>query len=380
NSGATNLLLGKNEVQEASVVSNGYTGQYGRMAGAQVDYATKSGTNNWHGNLMYYFNSGGLNANDWFLKESGTSLPQENNNQWAASIGGPIKKDKLFFFFDTEGLRYILGTSQLTVLPTAAFATAVEQNLPTSSTNLTGVTLNNSAPFYTQMFNAYLSAPGISRAVPVDNAFDTSGNLGCGDLNTDAFDYAGKDPVTGNPITGPANIFPGFAQFGGTGPNSAYGGNNNGGGTPCMQQFHSNVGQLSHEDIIAGKVDWVVSNNDKLNSRIRTDRGLQATYTDPVSPIFNAVSTQPQDEGQMNWTHAFSPTVVNSFLMSGLYYSAFFGSPNQAAATAAFPYAMINFDTSSLSNLGGENYAFPQGRNVTQAQVVDDLSMSRGAH
>jgi hypothetical protein len=364
NSGATNLLLGKNEVQETSVVSNGYTGQYGRMAGAQVDYATKSGTNSWHGNLMYYFNSGGLNSNDWFLKESGTSLPQENNNQWAASIGGPIKKDKLFFFFDTEGLRYILGTSQLTVLPTAAFATAVESNVAANSVILNGVPLNNSQPFYTQMFNAYLAAPGISRAVPVNDSFDTTLNLGCGDLN-----------VGGAFLTG-------LTQFGGlpTTVNNAYGANNGGGGVPCMQQFRSNVGQLSHEYIIAGKVDWVASNNDKLNFRVRTDRGLQATYTDPVSPIFNAVSGQPQDEGQMNWTHAFSPSVVNSFLMSGLYYSAFFASPNQAAATAAFPYAMINFDTSSLSNLGGENYAFPQGRNVTQAQFVDDLSMSRGAH
>jgi hypothetical protein len=72
NSGATNLLLGKNEVSEVSVVANGYTGQYGRMAGAQVDYATKSGSNTWHGNAQYFFNSGGMNANDWFLNQSGT--------------------------------------------------------------------------------------------------------------------------------------------------------------------------------------------------------------------------------------------------------------------------------------------------------------------
>src|ERR1017187_7640751 len=175
NSGATNLLLGKNEIQETSVVSNGYTGQYGRMAGAQVDYATKSGTNAWHGNLMYYFNSGGMNANDWFNNETATPLPQENNNQWAASIGGPIKKDKLFVFFDTEGLRYILGTSQLVVVPTPAFASAVEANLAANSTTWSTLvlgnptTLNNSGAFYTNMFNVFDAAPGISRAVPVDN-------------------------------------------------------------------------------------------------------------------------------------------------------------------------------------------------------------------
>jgi hypothetical protein len=360
NSGATNLLLGKNEVQEVSVVSNGYTGQYGRMAGAQVDYATKSGTNSWHGNMQYFFNSGGMNANDWFLAQSQTPLPQENNNQWAASFGGPIKKDKLFFFFDTEGLRYVLGTSQLTVLPTADFATAVEQSLPSNG-------FPASVPFYTQMFNAFLAAPGINRAVPVDDNFDSTGNLGCGDLNIEAF---------GGPLLGPQ-----LAAFGGNGtPNSAYGGTNQGGGQPCAQFFRSNPGQLSHEYIIATKVDWVASNNDKLNFRFRADRGLQATYTDPVSPLFNATSGQPQNEGQMNWTHSFGPRVLNSFLMSGLYYSAFFKSVNQAAATAAFPYAMLNFDTGSWSALGGENYAFPQGRNVTQAQFVDDLSITRGSH
>jgi len=375
NSGATNLLLGKNEIQETSVVSNGYTGQYGRMAGAQVDYATKSGTNSWHGNLMYYFNSGGMNANDYFNNQSATPLPQENNNQWAGSIGGPIKKDKLFFFFDTEGLRYILGTAQQTTVPTAAFASAVESSLPASSLIVGGTSLTNSAPFYTQMFNTFLSAPGLNRAVPVDNAFDGTGNLGCGDLNVGApFPVPALAAFGGNALTEPA------ANGNPPGYNSAYGAINMGGGLPCTQQFHSNAGALSHEYIIASRIDYNVSNNDKLNFRVRFDRGLQATYTDAVSPLFNANSGQPQDEGQMNWTHAFSPTVLNSFIASGLYYSAFFKSVNQAASTAAFPYAMLNFDTSGWSTLGGENYAFPQGRNVTQYQFVDDLSITHGAH
>jgi hypothetical protein len=375
NSGATNLLLGKNEIQETSVVSNGYTGQYGRMAGAQVDYATKSGTNGWHGNLMYYFNSGGMNANDWFNNQSATPLPQENNNQWAASIGGPIKKDKLFFFFDTEGLRYILGTAQQTTVPTAAFASAVESSLPASSLIVGGASLTNSGPFYTNMFNQFLGAPGLNRAVPVDNAFDGTGNLGCGDLNVGAaFPVPALAAFGGNALTEPAtSVNP-------AGWNSAYGAINMGGGQPCTQQFHSNAGALSHEYIIATRVDYNVSNNDKLNFRVRFDRGLQATYTDAVSPLFNANSGQPQDEGQMNWTHAFSPTVLNSFIASGLYYSAFFKSVDQAKSTAAFPYAMLNFDTSGWSTLGGENYAFPQGRNVTQYQFVDDLSITHGAH
>ncbi len=66
NSGATNLLLGNNEVQEATVVTNGYSGQYGGFAGANVNYITKSGSNNWHGNANYWWDGRAMNANNFF--------------------------------------------------------------------------------------------------------------------------------------------------------------------------------------------------------------------------------------------------------------------------------------------------------------------------
>ncbi len=68
NSGSSNLLLGGNELQEVSVVNNGYTGQYGRQAGSQIDYSTKSGTNSWHGNAVYDWTGRALNANIRFLR------------------------------------------------------------------------------------------------------------------------------------------------------------------------------------------------------------------------------------------------------------------------------------------------------------------------
>ncbi len=66
NSGSSNLTLGANEMQEVAVVTNGYTAQYGRMAGVQMDSVTKSGSNQYHGNANYYWNGTALNANDWF--------------------------------------------------------------------------------------------------------------------------------------------------------------------------------------------------------------------------------------------------------------------------------------------------------------------------
>ncbi len=111
NSGATNLTLGKNDIEEATVVNNAYSGQYGQQAGAQVSYVTKSGSNQFHGNAEYWWTGRAMDANDWFNNLNGTPRPFANNNEWAASIGGPIKKDKTFFFVDTEGLRYIVPST-----------------------------------------------------------------------------------------------------------------------------------------------------------------------------------------------------------------------------------------------------------------------------
>jgi hypothetical protein len=371
NSGATNLMLGTNEVQEVAVVSNGYSVQYGRQAGAQVDYATKSGSNQFHGNAAYWYNSGGMNANDFFNNATNTPLPKEVNNQWAWSIGGPIKKDKVFFFVDQEGLRYILATTNQIILPTPAFQQAVIANMAAGTSFVTSASI----PFYQNMFNLFNHATGINRAQPVTNTIDASGNLGCGDLNADAYGAG----------TGAAAVQPGFAQFGGSGANPVLGGNNNGGGTPCAQFYRSTVGALSPEWILAAKADVVFNDANRVSLRWRLDHGTQATYTDAISPVFNATSWQPEYDGQINWSHVFSPTKTNQLIISGLWYSAIFG-PESTAAQATFPGAVQDVSGANWGNssnaflIGGENSIFPQGRNVSQAQVVDDFTWTMGNH
>ena len=152
NSGATNLTLGKNDVQEATVVTNPYGGQFGQQAGAQVSYVTKSGGNSYHGNLEYWWNGSRFNANDWFNNNTGTPRPFANNNQWAASIGGPIKKDKLFFFVDTEGLRYIVPSTQPVFVWSPNFVNAALANIATTNPA--------ELPLYTKYFHLMQGAPG----------------------------------------------------------------------------------------------------------------------------------------------------------------------------------------------------------------------------
>ena len=358
NSGASNLLLGTNEVQEVAVVSNGYTGQYGRQAGAQIDYVTKTGTNQFHGNAVYFYNNKVMNGNDFFNNATSTPLPTENNNQWQASVGGPIVKDKVFFFADYEGLKYVLGTSSQVIVPTPAFGAAVVNNLPSFG-------MNNSSAYYANMFRLWDSAPGINRAQPVNGQVDGTNNLGCGDLNT-----------TG----GSGGVVPGFEAFGGQSgtSNGAYG-TNLGGGTPCAEYFRTNVGALSNEWILATNVEFHLNDTNRVNIRYRMDRGLQPTYTDPINSAFTMTSNQPQYEGQINWNHIFSPTRTNQFIVSGMWYSAIFG-PQAKTAQSLYPGTLENFDTSSWSNMGGINYDFPQGRNVSQAQLVDDYTWTKGNH
>jgi len=337
NSGATNLTLGNNEVQEASVVSNGYSGQYGGFAGANVNYITKSGSNNWHGNTNYWWDGRVMNANNFFNVGNDTPRPFVNANQYAASFGGPIKKDKAFFFWNYEGLRVILPTSQQVQVPDPLFQTAVINNL-----NATG--LSQSVPFYQTMFNLYNGAPGISRAVQgVPNASDTSGCVG----------QTFTDPVTG-------------AAFG-TGAN------------PCADSYRGAASNFTHEYLTSGRFDFNVTNNDKVFVRLQEDKGVQATFTDQINPVFNAVSTQPEYQGQVSWNRAFGAKAANNLIVSDQYYSAIFSTANLAASLAALPTSVIIND-GSFTGLGGDDPDWPQGRNVTGYQLVDDFSYSLGTN
>src|SRR5258708_39300020 len=82
---------------------------------------TKCGGNAFDGKGGYYWNGSALNANDWIDNAQGNPRPFDSANQWAGSLGGAIKKDKLFFFFDTEGMRLVLPFSNQVVLPSAKF-------------------------------------------------------------------------------------------------------------------------------------------------------------------------------------------------------------------------------------------------------------------
>jgi outer membrane receptor protein involved in Fe transport len=322
NSGATNLLLGINDVQEATVTNNGYSGQYGQLAGSQVNYVSKSGENSFHGNAIYYWNGRVMNANDYLnnLAIAGspsTPRPFDNVNQWAASFGGPIKKDRTFFFFNYEGLRVIIPTASQVRIPTAEFQAATLANLAGKDPA--------AIPFYQNMFGLYNAVHG--------------SQVGTGSCSTlSVLTLAG----------------------------------------PCFNRLQTTQNNFTHEYQMSLRIDQKFSDKDSIFGRVQTDQGVQATFTDPINPAFNTQSTQPEYQGQLSETHLFGSSAVNEFKLSGQWYTAFFDNPDRQAALAIFP-TTVAF-SGGFSRLGGINFNFPQGRNVTQYQIVDDYSLTRGKH
>jgi hypothetical protein len=345
NSGASNMTLGTNELQELTVVENGYTGQYGRAAGANLNYSTKSGTNSFHGNAIWYWNGSKLNANDFFSNASGSPRQHAVSNQWAGSVGGPIVKNKLFFFYNNEGSRYVLPGGGGTIFtPTAAFATAVQNHLAAVSAPAAVQS------FYKTMFSLYAGAPGSSIATPVSFASDSA--RGCGDFS-------------GSTLGG--------VTFGGAA------------GVACAQQFQSAVNGLNLERIMSLTIDWVASDNDAIKVRWKQDRGVQATATDPINSAFSANSVQPEWDAEVNWTHTINSRMINQLILSGLHYGAIFGPPNFAAALATFPTSVLFNDGAPFTTMGGgivshELFNYPSGRDVGTYQIVDDFSIVKGDH
>ena len=88
-------------VEEFTVLNNNFDPRYGFAAGGVVSIVTKSGTNDWHGHVFEFLRNGGFNAKDFFTDQSN----QIHRNQFGGSFGGPIKKDKLFFFANYQGTR-----------------------------------------------------------------------------------------------------------------------------------------------------------------------------------------------------------------------------------------------------------------------------------
>jgi hypothetical protein len=119
-SGGTNSLVSVDAMQEFRIQTSSFAPEFGRTPGGQISIVTRSGTNRFHGTLFEYFRNSILDANDWFADLNHLAKPAERQNDFGGVFGGPLVKDRTFFFFSYEGLRLRLPSTQETVVPDTA--------------------------------------------------------------------------------------------------------------------------------------------------------------------------------------------------------------------------------------------------------------------
>ena len=116
-SGGTNSLVSVDAMQEFRIQTSSFAPEFGRAPGGQISILTRSGTNAFHGTLFEYFRNSVLDARDWFVNFNHLAKPAERQNDFGGVFGGPLLKDKTFFFFSYEGLRLRQPSTQETDVP-----------------------------------------------------------------------------------------------------------------------------------------------------------------------------------------------------------------------------------------------------------------------
>lgn len=346
---STNLVIGLDALQEATVNTNSYAVDQGRYGASQIDYFTKSGTKQFHGDVYEIWNGSLFNATDYFLHANDTPgniapKPRSTVNQFGVSLGGPILRNKVFFFAHYEGIRIALPIVARGAVPSPAYQRYVLQQLPLGGTDpVNGTTLPAQAAevdFYRNMFGLYSNTAGTPTPV-LSCPLDTNGALLPGTQTA-------------------SNLF-------------------NGGG--CANIRTQSLNNNDKEDLIVLKVDHTVNAKNNVWYKYQQDTGLQAAYTDPINSIFNAYSPQPQRTGVVGYTHIFSPNLVNQFNPGATWYSSLFLPNNYPQVLQTFPIVLAGGSSNApFTTIGGNNQTYTQGRKVTQWQINDNLIWTRGRH
>ena len=110
-------------IQEFKVQTNSYTAEFGQQSGGQINLITKSGTNSFHGTAHEFLRNSALDAKNLFDRPAPTKIPAFRQNQFGGTFGGPIRKDKTFFFGSYEGFRQVKAQTSIAIVPDAATRT-----------------------------------------------------------------------------------------------------------------------------------------------------------------------------------------------------------------------------------------------------------------
>lgn len=333
-------------IQEFRTVTTNPNAGEGRSSGGQIEMVTKSGTNEFHGNLREYNRTAATAANTFFNNKNGIERPQLTRNQFGGSIGGPIKKDSLFFFFDYEGRRDAQGVSYLRIVPLDHFRNGGVAYINNNPGCNSGSRLNTSPNCITVLTPAQVAAID-PRAVGAAPAMLS--------LIRDRYPVA-NDLTAGNGV-------------------------NTGG-------FRFNAPSSRSDNTYTTRIDWNATDKQKVFGRFNIARRLQ---TDTVNTVAQQFPGDPES-GQIvvrdySWavghTWVFSPNLVNQATVGVSRSGLLFPAPFQPA----FPNIFGTPAAVTGGTFGGALGIAPpfadiseQDRFVLTPTIRDDVTWIKGSH
>ena len=291
--GAAVITPNQESVQEITVLSSSYSAEDGRGSGAQIKVVTKGGTDQYHGSGFFKYQDPNWNAYNKYGGPNNAPTTRVNNNyrQFGGSLGGPIRKDRLFIFFSYEGLRsHTLDVSSPTWVETSQFRQLIATDRPGSIAakilSSAGITPRIESVLTSTCQLAGLSS---SQCQPV------SGGLDIGSPSGTTGQYL--------PFTGPNANLVGGAQIGGGFD-----------GVPDLQFVTLALPGSSSGNQFNGRVDYIRGNNQlSYSSYFTLFNGTTADAAGRSRPQGD-LNIQPLNQVQaVSFIHTFSPTLVNEF-------------------------------------------------------------------
>jgi len=294
--GTTIITPTEDSIDSVKVLSNGYDAENGRFSGAQVQVISKSGTNEYHGSAFFTAHRPGLNAYQSFNGQGNAVLRDPNFfDQFGASGGGPILKNKLFAFFAWETVRspaaqknFANGWYDTSAFDALAPSGSIASKYLTFAGNAPNVVTNNNA---TCADAGLIDAAHVSAAHPTPNCAEVNGGLNIGTPLTTAL---GTQDLT---WTSTSN--PGVGSGLGTAADIA--------------NYETESASNFSKNQYNGRVDYNISNNDRLSLTLYYVPQSSSFLNGPAREYNFFHHSQVNEAFSAIWDHTFSSTWVNEF-------------------------------------------------------------------
>jgi len=333
-------------LEEMRVIASNANAEFGNVNGGDVIMVMKSGSNTFHGSVFGFLENDKLDANSWTNDNNVIPTPKNPFTQtiFGGTFGGPILKDKLFFFVDYEGVRQHSGGEQTFSVAPAAFRTG-DLSLVKS---VLGIQLYDSQTIGPNG----QPVPYVNNQVPITNP-----------VAKYLFSNPAAYPLPNNPTTDPAGIFNNFIG-------------------PSNSSIKNDQGDV--------KIDYHFRSRDVISGRYSQGIARDATVSDPIPVNFPSASNYPDHLFTATWIHTFSPAIVNSLRGSyarirfnsgvtadpsgifGLNGNQIVGIPSPPQQTAGFSLQSFNGVESGPPS-PGDGFPSSFGANPTPEIFIDNV-------